>query len=167
MAFIGEIRIMPGNVVPTGWALCDGQILPVAGNGPLFDVLGYRFGGNGSTTFGLPDLRGRVPIGAGQGPGLNLRDVGESAGVEAQTLSLGQIPSHRHALRASTSNGASYDPANGILAGNAAAIPNFGPSADTDMAAGAVAASGTGQPHNNMQPFLTLRYMIALTGDVP
>lgn len=167
MPFVAEIRIFAGSVVPSGWALCDGQLLAISGNTALFSLLGTKFGGNGINNFALPDLRGRVPIGPGQGNGLSYRYAGESGGAEALTLSAGQLPAHAHALRASAGNGTSPDPANGTLARNPAAIPNFRTPADVNMAAGAVANNGGSQPHNNMQPFLTVSYIIALQGEWP
>jgi microcystin-dependent protein len=166
MPFIGEIRIFGGSFAPSGWAFCNGQLLSVVGNVALFSVLGFRFGGDGTTWFAVPDLRGRVPIGPGQGPGLAPRTNAEVGGVEAHALTLDELPSHTHLVQVTTLNGGSEDPTAGLYARNPAAIPNFHPTADSDMAADAIATTGSGQPHNNMQPFLTVSYIIALQGDV-
>jgi microcystin-dependent protein len=167
MPFIGEIRIFAGSTPPAGWALCDGQLLAVDSNTPLFDVIGYRYGGDGNTTFALPDLRGRGPIGAGDGPGLTPRAVGDSGGQEAETLSTIQMPSHTHSMAAGAANGTSDDPAGNVLARNAAGIATFGASADVNMDLGALLPAGGSQPHPNMQPFIAVSYIIALTGETP
>jgi microcystin-dependent protein len=165
--YVGELRMFGGNFAPAGWALCDGQVLSIASNSALYGVIGTAFGGDGVTTFALPDLRGRVPLQPGQGVGLSNRSLGEAAGVETHTLSMAQMPSHTHTLRASASNGISDSPVGHVLGRSAAAIPQFGSGADTDLSAAAVVPSGGGQPHNNMQPFLTITYIIALQGDPP
>jgi microcystin-dependent protein len=165
--FVGEIRIFAGNFAPSGWALCNGQILPISQNTALFSLLGNAYGGNGISTFGLPDLRGRAPILFGQGPGLTDRVRGEALGAETHTLSVAEIPAHTHPLGASAANGTSDAVAGGVMARSPAAIPQFEASADTMLAPSTVATTGDSQPHNNMQPYLTLTFIIALQGIYP
>ena len=164
--FIGEIKMFAGNFAPRNYAFCDGQLLPIAQNTALFSLLGTMYGGNGQTTFALPDLRSRVPIGQGQGPGLSPRSIGETVGSPTVTLLASELPLHGHAQQASTS------------AATAAAGPSGAPAAatvnlyatgnpDTAMAASAVAASGGNQPHNNMAPSLAVNFIIALIGVFP
>src|SRR5690242_5317256 len=162
--FLGEIRIFAGNFAPRGWALCNGQLLAISQNTALFSLLGTTYGGNGQTTFALPDLRGRVPIGTGQGRGLTARNLGEVAGTETLTLDATQMPAHTHAAGASAGNGAADSPTGRVLARMPGAIPQYGAASNADMAAAAAANSGGNQPHNNMQPFLTVTYIIALQG---
>jgi microcystin-dependent protein len=166
--FLGEIALVPYNFPPKGWAFCQGQILSISQNTALFALLGTTFGGNGTTTFALPDLRGRSPISSGQGPGLNNFVLGQIGGVETVTLSSTEIPAHSHALNASSSNGTSDTPTNGVPAKNASGVPSFaaGPGNAT-MAATAIGSVGGGQPHENRVPYLTLNYIIALVGIFP
>lgn len=160
--FLGEIRLMSFNFNPTGWALCNGQLLPINQNQPLFSLLGTTYGGNGQTNFALPDLRGRVPLHVGAGRTLGLRD-----GTELVTLTPGEIPAHQHSLMASTSGGDQQIPSILATAGNlygapanlveiGAAAPN-GPS---------IGPSGAG-PHENMMPFEVITFCIALIGIFP
>jgi len=165
--FIGEIQIFAGNFAPTGWAFCDGQLLPIASNTALFSLLGTTYGGNGQTTFALPDLRGRVPIHPGQGPGLSPRSLGESAGVENVTLATTEMAAHAHTLGASSASGSSDSPAGKVAARSPAAIPQYAAVANANLAATAIGSAGGSQPHNNMQPYLALTYIIALTGIFP
>jgi microcystin-dependent protein len=165
--FLGEIQMFAGNYAPTGWALCDGQLLSIAQNTALFSLLGTTYGGNGTTTFALPDLRGRVPIQPGQGPGLTQRDLGEVGGTETLTLNANQIPAHTHTAGASTANGVADGPSGRVPARMPGAIPQYAAAGNADMAAAAVGNSGGGQPHNNMQPYLTITYIIALQGVYP
>ena len=164
--FIGEIRLFAGNFAPRNWAFCSGQILSIAQNTALFSLLGTTYGGNGQTTFALPDLRGRVPMGRGQGPGLSPRDLGEVAGAENVTLTSNQIPAHRHALRASTT-AASVTTPGGALLGTTSVNSYDTASASVAMAPGAIGITGGSQPHNNMAPTQTLNYIIALFGVFP
>ncbi len=165
--FVGEVQIFAGNYAPTGWAMCNGQLLPISQNTALFSLLGTYYGGNGTSTFALPDLRGRVPIQPGQGPGLSDRNIGEVGGTESITLTAAQIPSHTHAIGASAANGSADSPAGRVLARATGAIPQYGATPNVDLAATAVGSTGGGQPHNNLQPYLTLNYIIALQGIYP
>lgn len=157
--FIGEIRIFAGTVTPRGWALCNGQLLPLQQNAALFSILGTNYGGNGINTFALPDLRGRAPMNAGQGTGLTPRVVGAQAGQEAVTLTTAQLPAHNHGTLAADTQ--TTDKPNG-----AAPAPggSYGPGT-TAMAPTAV--SGQGMGHNNVQPSLALNFMIATAGIFP
>jgi microcystin-dependent protein len=168
--FVAEIRIFPFHFAPKGWAFCDGQVLPISQNTALFSLLGTTYGGNGQSTFALPDLRGSVPMHPGQGPGLSLHDLGETGGSETATLLETEIPSHSHIMKASNSDGVSPTPTNNI---------SSAPGADRDLflykdgAPNAVmnplssGISGGGQPHNNLMPYLTLHFNIALQGVFP
>ena len=139
MPFVGEVRIFAGNFPPQGWAFCDGQLLPISQNVTLFSILLNRFGGDGQSTFALPDLRGRTPLGPGQGPGLTARGIGAMVGAETHTLTAQEMPAHGHALRAGSANGTSDQPSGRLPARTAATIPHYGPTADADLAAEAVA----------------------------
>jgi microcystin-dependent protein len=174
--FLGEIIIFAGNFAPRGWALCDGQLLPISQNTALFSILGTTYGGDGRTTFALPDLRGRAPMHAGQGPGLSDRRLGEQSGTETVTLTTAQIPAHTHTgtvqLNCNSQQGNSPTPT-----GNFPAADGSGYSADYAAASNAqmAAAGGTatlantggGQAHNNLQPYLVVNYIIALQGIFP
>lgn len=156
--FIGEIRATSFGVVPRGWALCNGQVLSIAQNQALFSILGTTYGGNGVTTFALPNLQGRVPIGAGNGV-----QLGEAAGSPQVTLITTQLPAHNHALLASSAAGAEDPTDRGPAAAKA-----YGPAtALAPLDSSALAPAGGSQPHGNMQPYLTINYLIALTGIFP
>ena len=168
--FIGEIALVPYTFAPRGWAFCDGQLLPIAQNTALFSLLGTQFGGNGQTTFALPDLRGRSPVhvGSGQGPGLSAFVVGQQGGVENVTLISSQMPVHNHPENVSSVNGISDSPANGILGKNASGVPQFGAApGNATLASGAIGDAGGNQPHENRPPYLGLNYIIALEGIFP
>lgn len=165
--FVGEVRMFAGTVVPTGWALCDGQLLPISQNTALFSLLGTMYGGNGTSTFALPDLRGRVPVHMGQGPGLSNRVQGELLGEEAHTLLVSEMPAHNHTVGASTVNGNSDAADSRVMARSPAAIPQYQGTSDTNLSPSAVANTGGGQPHNNMQPYLCVSFIIALQGIYP
>lgn len=167
LPFLGEVRIFAGNFPPQGWAFCNGQLLAISQNTALFSLLGTTYGGNGQTTFALPDLRGRVPVHPGQGPGLSQRDLGEQIGSETEALSVNEMPQHAHSLGASAANGNRDQVAGGVMARSPSAIPQFGAAADTTLATSAVTTTGLSQPHNNMQPYLTLSFIIALQGVYP
>ncbi len=165
--FIGEIMLFAGNFPPRGWAFCEGQILSIAQNTALFSLLGTTYGGNGQTTFALPDLRGRAPIHAGQGPGLTNRTLGEAAGEEYHALSSPEMPAHTHAAVADSANGTTDAPQNMLPARNPAGIPAYGSGTGALLAPSAIQVAGGSQPHNNMSPYLVISYCICLEGIYP
>ena len=173
--FVAEIRIFPFNFAPKGWAWCDGQLLPLSQNTALFSLLGTTYGGNGKSNFALPDLQGRVPMHPGQGPGLSLHDLGETGGSETVTLLESEIPSHAHSVQAVNSNATTDQPGGNALArgqftfqGNSGDVPTyFNGAPDTLMSPQAIAPAGGDQPHNNLQPYLTFYFCIALQGVFP
>lgn len=189
--FIGQIMMFGGNFAPRGWALCNGQLLSIAQNTALFSILGTTYGGDGRTTFALPDLRGRAPIHAGTGPGLSTRKLGQRSGVEDVVLNHLQMPSHSHIMNVSGLKGAVNIPVNtgegeedesnpgaGVLANNgndrfaSEATPNAkygGQTLPVDVVVGSstILPSGGSQPHTNMQPYLVVNYIIALEGVFP
>jgi len=166
--FVAEIRIFPFNFAPRGWAFCDGQLMPISQNTALFSLLGTTYGGDGKSTFALPNLRGRSPLQHGQGPGLSMRWLGESGGTAEVTLTTTQVPSHGHGLLASTS-ATSSNPASGSLANvaNGAAAYRMPGTATKLMAADNVATAGGDLPHNNRSPYLALNFCIAMQGVYP
>jgi len=160
--FLGEIRMVSFNYAPRGWALCNGQLLPINQNQALFSLLGTTFGGDGRVNFALPDLRGRVPIHAGGG-----HTLGERAGEEAHTLSIAEVPTHQHVLNASTSDANSPSPTGNVFA-KSGGNQFYGPASNlVSLIPGTVANVGGSQAHLNMQPFLTINFCIALTGIFP
>jgi microcystin-dependent protein len=161
--FVAEVRIFPYNFAPRGWAFCNGQLLPIAQNTPLFSLVGTTYGGNGQTTFGLPDLRGRTPLGVGQGPGLSDYDLGQPGGAESITLTARQLPNHTHSLTASSDAAAASTPGPGVLLATAN-TPIYAP-AQNLVPMAAVGASA--QPHANRQPFAVVNFCIALQGIFP
>jgi microcystin-dependent protein len=173
--FLGEIRMFAGNFPPKGWALCDGQILSIAQNTALFSLLGTTYGGNGQTTFALPDLRGRAPIHQGQGPGLSDYVLGENGGTENVTLLITQLPAHNHLIGVSNAAGTATDPTNGIVAqintGTSRAptttAMGYTTPATGTMNPAAVSVAGGSQPHNNIQPLMCVTFIIALVGIYP
>ena len=169
--FLAEIRMFGGNFAPKGWALCNGQLLSIAQNTALFSLLGTTFGGNGQTTFGLPDLRGRLPIHAGQGPGLSNRSLGEMAGSESVTVVVSQMPAHNHTFAPPCSNvaGGVADPTNNYPAGQDVNTGPFNYNSTTTgaEAAGLTGVQGGGQPLPTMPPFLCVNFIIALEGIFP
>jgi microcystin-dependent protein len=168
--FLGEITMFGGNFAPRGWAFCDGTLLPISSNTALFSLLGTTYGGDGRTTFALPDLRGRVAMhaGSGAGPGLTSRRLGERGGTTEETLSLAQIGSHSHSavLRANTGVPDTSNPAGHVLASVNGYTSN---AADADMNADTLelAATGAGQPHTNLMPYQSVSFIIALIGTFP
>jgi microcystin-dependent protein len=164
--FVAEIRIFPFNFAPKGWASCNGQIMPLSQNTALFSLLGTTYGGDGRSNFALPDLQGNVPMHWGQGPGLSLRDLGESSGTESVTLLQSEMPAHIHQLKNSPDDAESNVPTNSSLARASTAIYNAG-TANTNMSPNALAMTGGSLPHNNMMPYLTLKFCIALQGVFP
>lgn len=173
--FLGEIRLFSGNFAPKGWALCAGQILSISANTALFSILGTTYGGNGQTTFALPDLRGRVAIGAGQGPGLSSYALGETAGTEGVTLTTPQMPAHNHLLGVNNQNGTVAAPAanviavvNGTSGGDPITVNCYSTAApNATMNPAAVSLAGGNQPHENRMPYLGLNFIIATTGYFP
>jgi len=165
--FVGEIRFVGFNFAPVGWLPCDGRLLSIAQNTALFSLLGTQFGGDGKTTFALPDMRGRVPVGMGQGPGLTNRNVGDKGGLESVTLTIAQMPQHRHALRAATTSADSKAPAADLLANSSAAAIYSTGSPGTNLRAASIGLQGSNQPHENMQPFLGMNCIIAVQGIFP
>lgn len=164
--YVGEVRLFAGNFAPLGWAFCQGQLVPISENETLFNLIGTTYGGDGQQTFGLPDLRGRVPVHQGQGLGLTPRQMGEMAGVESVALSTVQMPAHSHALRASTAAASVTTPAGALL--GATSVNSYdNASAGTPMAAAAITGAGGSQPHDNMAPTLALNYIISLFGIYP
>ena len=166
--FLGEIRMFAGNFAPTGWAFCQGQLLPIAQNQALFSLLGTTYGGNGTTTFALPDLRGRVPVGFGQGPGLSNRVIGEKFGSELVTLNINQMPSHNHTVNAVTTEGNQNLPTNSLPANTKALDKEYSDAnANTTMKATMVNPTGGSQPFGVSQPSLGVNFIIALQGIYP
>lgn len=170
--FVAEIRIFPFNFPPTGWAFCDGQLMPISQNTALFSLIGTYYGGDGKSTFALPNLQGSSPMHPGQGPGLSLHDLGETGGSETTTLLLSEIPSHAHTVgRALNALGNSVTPVNSIWAqaGSVrAAVNTYNPGPPTGaMKSDVIQPVGGSLPHNNMQPYLTLNFCIALQGIFP
>jgi microcystin-dependent protein len=167
--FIGEIRMVGFNFAPRGWALCNGQLLSIASNNALFSLLGTIYGGDGRTTFALPNLQGRVPMHYGSGAGLSPRLIGEAAGQESVSLTEAQLPAHTHKARASSLKGNTNSPVGRVWSKDAGvqSATYTSNAADADMAAGAIAPAGGGQPHNNMPPYLAVNFIIALQGIYP
>ena len=169
--FVAEIRMFAGNFAPKGWATCDGQLLPISQNTALFSLVGTFYGGDGKSTFGLPDMQGNAPMFWGQGQGLSDHDLGEMSGSETVTLLESEIPVHSHSLSAST-NAADEEgtkqPANGIPGVQQGSNQMYTAFANpAAMAFQALSPAGSSLPHNNMMPYLTLTYIIALQGVFP
>lgn len=169
--FVAEIRIFAGNFAPTGWALCDGQLMPISQNTALFSLLGTTYGGDGKSTFALPNLQGMAPLQAGQGPGLSLRDLGEQGGEQTVTLLQSEMPAHTHAVRAvGDGQGDVNSPINALwdtAAFQRATLNMYNSTANATMNPAAFAPAGGGLPHNNMPPYLVLNFIIALQGIFP
>lgn len=160
--FLSEIKIVSFNFAPKGWALCNGQLLPINQNQALFALLGTTYGGDGRTTFALPNLQGRTPIHDG-----NSHTLGEKGGEEAHVLGIAEIPPHTHNVQGTSDQGTSLSPGGNVLASKQRRAPNYyAPTATTALHPASVGAAG-GQPHANMQPFLTLNFVIALQGIFP
>lgn len=167
--FVAEIRIFPFNFAPTGWAFCAGQLLPLSQNTALFSLLGTTYGGDGKSNFGLPNLQGKAPMQPGQGPGLSLHDLGEVGGSTTVTLLTTEMPSHNHNAMAFGTGGMAA-PTNNTWGGSLKGGANmYTPSASNNVQMNplALAVAGGSQPHNNLQPFLTLNFCIALQGVYP
>jgi microcystin-dependent protein len=165
--FLAEIRILPFNFPPKGWAWCDGQLLPISQNTALFSLVGTTYGGNGTSNFALPNLKGRVPIHQGQGSGLSTYNLGETGGAENVTLSQDELPAHSHALGASYGAGTDPNPANELVAQGTGVSLWSTNDADATLSNQAVGAIGGGSWHNNLQPYLTTYFNISLAGVIP
>jgi microcystin-dependent protein len=168
--FVAEIRIFPFNFAPKGWAFCGGQILPLSQNTALFSLLGTTYGGDGKSNFALPNLQGRAPMHPGQGPGLSLHDLGETGGTDTVTLLQSEMPMHNHTMRGTVENGTQ-----GTLTANITLATSIGGTVFQTvtnanlmpMSPNALAPAGGDQPHNNLQPYLTCNFCIALQGVYP
>lgn len=165
--FVAEIRIFPFNFAPQGWAFCDGQLLPLSQNTALFSLLGTTYGGNGKSNFALPNLQGNAPMHPGQGPGLSLHDLGETGGSETVTLLESEIPSHSHTMMASTQLALENFPTSQNVAQGDGVNLYANATALVSMSDNAMAPAGGDQPHNNLMPYLTLNFCIALQGVFP
>ncbi len=167
--FIGTIIMFAGNFAPRGWAFCDGQLLDVASNATLFSILGVTYGGDGRTTFALPDLRGRVPLHPGQGPGLQPYQLGEHGGTESVTLNPFQMPGHDHPVRCTSQIGDQDSPVGAIPAAEQAQRTSVWSKAASDgsMAGAMIGENGGNQAHENRQPFTSVNFIIALQGTYP
>ena len=169
--FLAEIRIFPFNFAPTGWAFCQGQIMPISQNTALFALLGTTYGGDGKSTFALPDLQGSAPMQPGQGQGLSLRDLGEMSGVESITLLVSEIPFHNHTIATHNLDaGGLQNPSPTVLLAKSSQGNAYQTNTNTNLtqlAFQALTPAGGGLPHNNMQPYLTLNFCIALQGIFP
>ncbi|MFY7908863.1 MAG: phage tail protein [Emticicia sp.] len=164
--YIGEIRMMANNFPPAGWARCDGSLLPISEYDTLFALIGTTYGGDGQTTFAVPDLRGRLPIHQGTGPGLSTRVIGQSFGTESVTLTNSQIPQHTHTLLLAATAANASSPANTTI-GNATANLYIRDVISDSMNPNSIAQSGGNQPHENRMPSLTVNFVIALFGVFP
>jgi microcystin-dependent protein len=167
--FVAEIRIFPFNFAPKGWAFCNGQLLPLSQNTALFSLLGTTYGGDGKSTFALPNMQGNAPMHPGQGPGLSLHDLGETGGSDFVTLLESEMPSHSHAQMANTTTATKSLPTGNSFAKGSSMIPYLAPTGApvVAMAFQAISLAGSSLPHNNMQPYLTLNFNIALQGVFP
>ncbi|PWK29071.1 microcystin-dependent protein [Arcicella aurantiaca] len=167
--FVAEIRIFPFNFAPRGWAFCAGQLLPISQNTALFSLLGTNYGGDGKVTFGLPNLQGNAPMFWGQGPGLSLHDIGEESGSETVTLLQTEMPSHNHSLMSANLPGDQKIPDSTMNLSRSAqgTIYNASNSPLVAMNMQTIAPAGGTQPHNNMMPYLTMNFCIAMQGIFP
>jgi microcystin-dependent protein len=160
--YVGEIRMFAGNFAPAGWMFCDGQVLPILENETLFNLIGTTYGGDGETTFALPDLRGRIPLHFGSGFVL-----AETGGAEEITLTANQIPSHSHPLFGSSDAANTLNPGGNVIGTPLTATPLFAAAPNTNLAPQAIAPVGGSQPHTNFQPYLCINYIISLSGIFP
>lgn len=169
LTYVGEIRMFGGNFAPVGWSFCSGQLLPISENETLFNLIGTTYGGDGQSTFALPNLNGRVPIHQGQGAGLSNYTIGQSAGVESVTLNVQQIPNHSHTPACNNTAGGQDAPGAGVWAANSSISPysTQAPVPASALATQAVSPAGGSQPHENMMPFLAVSFIISLFGVFP
>jgi microcystin-dependent protein len=166
--FYGEIRIFAGNFAPVGWALCNGQLMAIAENPTLFNLIGTTFGGDGQQTFALPDLRGRLPLHQGQGPGLSNKVLGQLEGVETVTLTQSQLPAHQHPVFASAGLASEANPASSNVLAEARSLDAYLQDVpSTSLAPTAVTSAGGSQPHDNTMPYLCINFIISLFGIYP
>jgi microcystin-dependent protein len=165
--YVGEIRMFAGNFAPVGWLFCGGQLLPIAENEVLFQLIGTTYGGDGQTTFALPDLRSRVPIHQGTGPSGNTRIIGEMGGVEAVTLTTQQIPAHSHPLHVSTAVANNSNPSGSVPGESPSVTLYLEESPSVAMNVSVIAAAGGSQPHTNVQPFQCVNFIISQFGIFP
>lgn len=167
--YVGEIRMFAGNFAPQGWAKCEGQLLSIAQNTALFSLLGTTYGGDGQTTFGLPDLRGRVPIGPGNGPGLQPVTLGQKSGTNTNTITVANMPQHNHTINAVAADGNQSTPQGNLPAGTKFLDPEYSDASSgyIQMNSNMVNDAGSGQPVNNMQPSQSVTFIIALYGIYP
>jgi microcystin-dependent protein len=166
--FVGEIRMFGGNFAPAGWAFCDGALIPISENETLFNLIGTTYGGDGQQTFALPDLQGRIPIHAGQGPNITQNyQLGEKAGTESVTLTTQTTPIHTHTLIGSTANATDPNPGGNIIASSTVLKPYLVDFTNNNLASSSVSLVGGNQPHDNMMPFLVVSFIISLFGIFP
>ena len=166
--YVGEIRMFAGNYAPAGWMLCQGQLLPIAENPTLFNLIGTTYGGDGQSTFALPDLRSRAPVHMGQGLGTSNYSIGQQGGVEQVTLTAQQVPSHTHTVNVNNGTPSSSSAGNNLLASASGNTNVYSTSApDQAMSANAVSKVGGSQPHSNIQPYLAINFIISLFGVYP
>jgi microcystin-dependent protein len=165
--YVGEIRIFAGNFAPAGWMFCEGQLLPISENETLFQLIGTTYGGDGESTFALPDLRGRIPIHQGKGPDGTTYQLAEAAGVESVTLTTQQIPVHNHAFVAAATAGNLVTPIGNLPANSTSVKPYISEAPDGNFNASAISVAGGNQPHENFQPYLCLDFIISLFGIFP
>lgn len=168
--FLAEIRIFPFNFAPKGWAFCDGQLLPLSQNTALFSLLGTTYGGDGKSNFALPNMQGNAPMHPGQGPGLSLHDLGETGGEDTVTLLESEIPSHSHSLMTFGGQASGHDPGPTVSIARSIGIDPYSATTNSGvvaMSGNTVAPAGGDQPHNNLMPYLTLNFCIALQGVYP
>ena len=166
--YVGEIRMFGGNFAPAGWMLCDGQLLPISENETLFQLIGTTYGGDGESTFALPNLQSRVPIHLGQGKDGVTYQLAEASGTESVTLTTQQMPSHTHPFTGSTSNGTQTNPGGNVIAGSLSSVQPYIDDVTTVALNGnSVTPTGGSQPHENCQPFLCINFIISLFGIFP
>lgn len=164
--YVGEIRMFGGNFAPAGWEFCNGQLISISENETLFNLIGTTYGGDGQSTFGLPDLRGRLPIHMGQGPGLSPHTIGEMSGTENVTLTQNQIPSHTHTPLANSAS-SSDSPSGNVWAAASGAAPYGAAPGPLQMNPAMIGAAGGSQPHDNLHPYLAVSFIISLFGIYP